>query len=167
MALEARIFCGHHEIDFHEALSCAPFMRLRHLQHIDGKTTRSGPLGDACAFWMLIKRYQSERNVRLGVLMTWTTTRRTSDLRDKVYGILGMHSPGNSEDSVLQLIAPRYNKPAEEVLRDAMRYAFLENTEWGLYTLNNIYHRNEDHLGSGAYPSWVKRRDLMFDENVR
>lgn len=89
------------------------------------------------------------------------------DARDKVFGVLGMHTPGTRPDIVLRLIAPDYNRSLQHVLRHAVLYSILDAKHENLWPLKQVSHWSDVDLHVGGCPSWIPRFDRAFNRQVR
>lgn len=73
------------------------------------------------------------------------------DVRDKVYGMLGLRQ---WQHGIPDLLKPDYRKPSAHVLRDATRYA-LQASEGGLHVWGSISLQSDEDLERRDLPSWV------------
>ncbi|KAK3684672.1 hypothetical protein LTR37_020039 [Vermiconidia calcicola] len=74
-----------------------------------------------------------------------------SDIRDKIYGMLGLR---RWQYGIPHLLKPDYRKPSAHVLRDATRYALQENKD-GLQVWAHISLQTDEDLERSESPSWV------------
>ncbi|KAK4570253.1 hypothetical protein LTR86_002333 [Recurvomyces mirabilis] len=73
------------------------------------------------------------------------------DLKDHVYGILGLYRTHIANDLPLALV-PDYRKPLRTIYRDTTRSAIKSSRTNPLIAFSYLYHEPGDNL---AFPSWV------------
>lgn len=103
--------------------------------------------------------------LRIADALTISSQLQTTDLRDKVYGILGLcfHS------EIPDLLSVDYRKPWQHVYRDATKYAILNkaymaSASGGLpHILRWISHREQLDLYRDQFSSWMPRVDREGD----
>lgn len=88
--------------------------------------------------------------------------REASELRDKVFAVLGATGLWQSKEDIPALVRPDYDKPIRGVYRDATRYCVTETRTTAI--LRKISHQNDDDVNGIDFPSWVPRYDRKLDE---
>ncbi|KAK8085997.1 HET-domain-containing protein [Apiospora phragmitis] len=103
-------------------------------------------------------------NVFLISMMTQCT-----DLRDNVFGVLGLCHDGTAGAGTSSLIAVDYTKPYQQVFRDAARHAIMttrmtQSDDARLACITRwISHHSMAELHDSTLPSWVPRFDRKMD----
>lgn len=170
LAPEARCLCGKLERNMLDILMCTFFLAMYHRPHISDSLYDSG-LGKAAAMWQLSFWYLHCPNLlRIDNLINRVRNLRAFDARDKVFGVLGLHTQKAADmDNNLRsrLLTPDYAKSVADLFRDSLRYSFM--TSYGqeeLFQLNRVSHRNEQELRADGFPSWVLRFEREYDYTV-
>jgi len=135
---QAAVVCGHDQTPWHQIrVACICLF---------AKQTLPQPA--------LRERLHSLRTVTTAIssqtvyqILYYVRDRLCADPRDKVYGVLGIASPGFTAK-----ILPQYSQPVQEVYKDAF-LAYLDLTRrLDLFTLSNLADRS---MLTEAMPSWV------------
>ncbi|KAK7980239.1 hypothetical protein PG989_012696 [Apiospora arundinis] len=99
-----------------------------------------------------------------------TMTTQCTNLRDKIFGILGLCKAGMKEAEPLSLLAVDYNKSHQNIYRDATRCAVmtirldqLAENEQESCILHWISHSCESDLHDPKLPSWVPAYHRKLD----
>lgn len=80
---------------------------------------------------------------------------RTTDPRDKIFALVGMHKAAAGFSEIPELVRPDYTRSTALVYRDASRYMLMEDGGLhGDYLLAEIFHVDED-LACQDMPSWA------------
>jgi hypothetical protein len=123
-------FCGKHELNLRIIMRVAVWFSYksdfipRALQAHEGiRNTRN--------LWYLeeVNNPLKYPNTRLELLMEYTLERQAADLRDKVYGLLGVTKYSRKEKKIPGLIRPDYTKPVDRIARDVTRFIIRENKD--------------------------------------
>ena len=110
-------------------------------------------------------RYSKGRRPSLTTLLEISRWLNASEPRDFIYGMLGLRYQNDVGGKLPSRLVPDYQKPVDEVFRDATREAIddLKTTQLWRY----ISHRSEKDLQAGRLPSWVidlsRKRDGRED----
>lgn len=94
----------------------------------------------------------------LDTILQYTRELKSSDLRDKVYGMLGVIELSRFN----MTIVPDYTLTASQVFRDAVRQS-LARSPWAL---GAVCHESEADLYRTDLPSWVPRLDRPWKQGV-
>ena len=89
---------------------------------------------------------------------------KATDLRDKVYGILGVCF----EEEIPSLLSVDYERPWQDIYRDATRFTIFQSdyrtTADGLpFVLRVVDHHSIEDFGDEMHSSWVPRYELGND----
>jgi len=98
----------------------------------------------------------ARQRTSFGIEFGRTSTLESSDLRDKVFGILGF-TILSFQDRVPYLLTIDYNKSVREVFRDATRYTILQYR--CLWILRYVSYAESGELNTD-WPSWVPRMKI-------
>lgn len=107
-------------------------------------------------------------HLQISAALAISSQLQTTDLRDKVYGMLGLCF----QDEIPDLLSVDYRKPWQHVYRDATKYAILntdytESSSRGLpHILRWISHREEADLYKAQFSSWMPRVDREGDNTL-
>lgn len=103
----------------------------------------------------------------VGELLNRARQHLAFDSRDKLYGMLGLQRGPGHDDRSVGLLKPDYGSPICRVLRDAVRYTFLEDRAGELRALELVSHRDEQDACIDGWPTWVPRYDRRKEYLVR
>ncbi|KAM3420487.1 hypothetical protein BST61_g3756 [Cercospora zeina] len=102
--------------------------------------------------------------------LTMSANLSATDVRDKVFGVLGMCFRGHGEGGIPSFLHVNYQKAPWEVLRDATKHIVLSSgaaDNAGLpHVLRWISHRDVEEVEAGTFPSWVPRLDILGDPQI-
>ena len=84
----------------------------------------------------------------------------TSEDKDRIFGMLGLKEWPHG---IPNLLAPDYEKPINEIFRDATRYAIEEASDEVLWVWHKIHLRSTEELDSKKLLSWVPDWSRAWD----
>ncbi|KAH8820561.1 heterokaryon incompatibility protein-domain-containing protein [Xylogone sp. PMI_703] len=117
--------------------------------------------GTSRASTMWLTRHKlEERSTSLEHLLRVTKTFKSTDPRDKLYGILGVSKEGQNLDLYPEL-RPDYTKEPGEIYTDMTRVLIKKSKD--LSVLNSVQHI--DDVQTDGFPSWVARWDSHYEES--
>jgi Heterokaryon incompatibility protein (HET) len=166
VALSKECVCifGRHEIPWIEVARTAVWMQyVIPQQHGTSRMDCAG-IDNATVMWQYSEREYGlygpgqARKLSLGNLLANSRHFKTSDARDKVYGLLALTTWSMSGRQLPPEITPDYRKSFMEVYRDATRLAIQEKQN--LHILRYVLASEVEALNERrGFPSWVPRWD--------
>jgi hypothetical protein len=132
-------FCGEHELNFRIIMRVVVWLWYKSAFIPLALKCHQG-VRNAMNLWFLeeVNNPLKYPDTNLEVLMDFTLEREATDLRDKVYGLLGVTKYSRKDKKIPDLIRPDYTKPVDRVAQDTMRFIIRENKDVAVF-------RNIDH----------------------
>jgi hypothetical protein len=109
-------FCGEHDLNLRIIMRVAVWLSYKSGFIPEALHSHEG-VGNTIDLWYLEEVHNPlvYPNTGLETLMSYTSRRRATDLRDKVYGLLGVTKYWRKEKKINDLIRPDYTKPVDRV----------------------------------------------------
>ena len=157
--------CGQYTCDLLDILRAAGWIEFNH-HRLRPILYRSRGRKCADAMWYVVEKQLTGAPWRcFEVLLTKGGFFRTTDLRDKVYAILGIYQRHSSGDEWPRRIVPDYSRSSADVIEEATRLAMLDTGHVLLWGETNR-RAKEYELALSRLPSWVSSWFQPWDQDL-
>jgi hypothetical protein len=122
--------CGSWQIELREIMKVAVWLDYKQLFVPKDLYYHEG-LWNTSLLWTLEEQSNPLKypSTPLDILISYTFRRQATDLRDKLYGILGLTKYSRKEKKIPALIEPDYTKPVHRVAQDLTRFMIRESKD--------------------------------------
>jgi hypothetical protein len=163
LARKSLLYCGTASIDLDKVMAATAWLRYKQWQEL-----RAYPLGFHGVLNMWFYRKDRKRMVD-DVDFMWTLIGNTggfecSDLRDRVFGLVGLYQLCMQRTELPSALIPDYHKDPVAVIRNATQLAIEESSDPIVWWNPSFQRRSGIH----SLPSWVPEfiRDIHDDEGL-
>jgi len=132
-------FFAEHEVELRVIMKVAVWFYHKRAFVPEALVNHNGVF-NTITLWYLEEHHNPLNHIdmSLNTLMDFTFRRQSSELRDKVYGILGLTKYSIKEKKIPELLHPDYTKPIDRVRQDVTRFIIRESKD--LQFLRFIHH---------------------------
>ena len=135
-------FLGNQTFPLDHLLEVVTWLSLVRGEFLDLRLRFSYGIRSIVTLFEFRSKFEKEKHVGLNSLMKISNQRQASDIRDMVFGTLGLSQ--SNVDRLPDLLAPDYTKSVQQVFRDATKAALLSQPS-GVEILYEVHNGKDSH----------------------